>query len=62
MGPCRRSDRFTPESRLSSGSGLGFTLDEVRRLKAVLDDLVAECASGTMPDCPIIETLYREPR
>ena len=32
----------------------------LRRLEAVLDDLVAACADGAKPDCPIIDTLYRE--
>jgi len=32
----------------------------LRRLEAVLDELVAACADGARPDCPIIETLSRE--
>ncbi len=33
----------------------------LRRLEMVLDELVADCAGGTRPHCPIIETLYRAP-
>jgi MerR family mercuric resistance operon transcriptional regulator len=31
----------------------------LRRLEAVLDDLLAHCQGATAPDCPIIEALYR---
>ncbi len=40
--------------------GIRAKIANLRRLEAVLDDLVAACADGAKPDCPIIETLYRE--
>lgn len=40
--------------------GIRAKIANLRRLETVLDDLVAACADGTRPDCPIIETLYRE--
>ena len=44
---------------------LGFSLDEIRELlrlvdERVLKDVVAQCADGTRPECPLIETLFRE--
>ncbi len=41
--------------------GIRSKIANLRRLEAVLDDLVAACADGAKPDCPIIDTLYREP-
>lgn len=42
-------------------------LDEVRRkiadlrlMETVLARLVAECADGTLPECPLVETLLRQ--
>ncbi len=40
--------------------GIRSKIANLRRLEAVLDDLVVACADGAKPDCPIIETLYRE--
>ena len=34
---------------------------DLRAMEAVLEDMVARCAGGTVPDCPIIEALFREP-
>ena len=33
---------------------------DLTRLKALLEDVSAKCKGGTTPDCPILETLYRE--
>ena len=41
--------------------GIRSKIANLRRLEAVLDDLVDDCASGKMPHCPIIESLFREP-
>ncbi len=40
--------------------GIRAKIASLGRLEAVLDDLVAACADGAKPDCPIIDTLYRE--
>lgn len=33
---------------------------DLRRMERVLKDVVAQCGDGTRPDCPLIETLFRE--
>jgi MerR family mercuric resistance operon transcriptional regulator len=33
---------------------------DLRRMERVLKDMVAKCASGTLPECPLIETLFGE--
>ena len=35
---------------------------DLTAMEAVLEDMVARCAGGTVPDCPIIEALFREPQ
>lgn len=31
---------------------------DLKRMERVLKDVVAQCADGTLPECPLIETLY----
>ncbi len=33
---------------------------DLRRMEGVLKKVVAQCGDGTRPDCPLIETLFRE--
>jgi MerR family mercuric resistance operon transcriptional regulator len=33
---------------------------DLRRMERVLKDVVARCADGSQPECPLIETLFRE--
>ncbi|MPZ32997.1 MAG: MerR family DNA-binding protein [Rhodospirillales bacterium] len=33
---------------------------DLKRMERVLKDVVAQCADGTLPDCPLIETLFQE--
>lgn len=33
---------------------------DLKRMERVLMDVVAQCADGTRPDCPLIETLFRD--
>ena len=33
---------------------------DLRRMERVLKEVVAQCGDGTRPDCPLIETLFRE--
>jgi MerR family mercuric resistance operon transcriptional regulator len=33
---------------------------DLKRMERVLKDVVAQCADGTRPECPLIETLFRE--
>lgn len=34
---------------------------DLKRMEHVLKDMVTQCAEGTLPECPLIETLFREP-
>lgn len=33
---------------------------DLKRMERVLRDVVAQCADGTSPECPLIETLFKE--
>ncbi|SJM33668.1 MerR family transcriptional regulator [Mesorhizobium delmotii] len=33
---------------------------DLKRMERVLKDVVAQCAGGTQPECPLIETLFNE--
>ena len=33
---------------------------DLKRMERGLKDVVAQCADGTLPECPLIETLFRE--
>jgi MerR family transcriptional regulator, mercuric resistance operon regulatory protein len=35
---------------------------DLKRMERVLKDMVAQCADGTLPECPLIETLFGRPR
>ena len=35
-------------------------IDDLKRMERVLEKVVAQCADGTQPECPLIETLFRE--
>ena len=34
---------------------------DLRRMERVLKDVVAQCGDGTLPECPLIETLFGTP-
>jgi MerR family mercuric resistance operon transcriptional regulator len=34
-------------------------MTDLRRMERVLKDVVTQCADGTLPECPLIETLFR---
>ncbi len=34
---------------------------DLRRMERVLGDMAAKCDGGSVPDCPIIDALFREP-
>ena len=36
-------------------------IDDLRRLGRILTDMVEACDEGRLPDCPLIEALYRPP-
>lgn len=33
---------------------------DLKRMERVLNDVVAQCADGTRPECPLIDTLFRD--
>ncbi len=33
-------------------------IDDLRRLEAVLSDMIQQCAGGDVPECPIIDALF----
>lgn len=33
---------------------------DLKRMERVLKDVVARCGDGTLPECPLIETLFQE--
>lgn len=35
---------------------------DLKTMERVLSSMVAQCADGTLPDCPIIEVLFRAPK
>jgi MerR family transcriptional regulator, mercuric resistance operon regulatory protein len=35
-------------------------LADLRRMERVLKDVIAQCGNGTQPECPLMETLFRE--
>lgn len=35
-------------------------ITDLRRMERVLEDVVAQCGDGTLPECPLIETLFQE--
>ena len=46
-----------------AGSHLGEVrgkLDDLAAMERVLTDMVARCRGGTMPDCPLIEALFKD--
>lgn len=34
---------------------------DLKRMERVLKNVVVQCGDGTQPECPLIETLFREP-
>jgi MerR family mercuric resistance operon transcriptional regulator len=34
---------------------------DLKRMERVLRDVVSQCGDGSLPECPLIETLFREP-
>ncbi|MDE2361137.1 MAG: helix-turn-helix domain-containing protein [Hyphomicrobiales bacterium] len=49
-------------SRLASVhlAGVQAKIADLRRMESVLQTTIAQCGDGARPDCPLIETLFRE--
>jgi MerR family transcriptional regulator, mercuric resistance operon regulatory protein len=55
-------DRSCAEARDIGAARLAETrakIADLRRMERVLNEMVARCADGTLPNCPLIETLSR---
>ena len=61
--------RYVDDGTLTCGDIHGMTMAhladvrekiaDLRRLERVLKEMAAECSRGNVPECPIIETLFR---
>jgi MerR family mercuric resistance operon transcriptional regulator len=54
-------DQPCAEVRTVAAAHLGDVrakIADLRRMERVLKDVVAQCAGGTQPECPLIETLF----
>tara|TARA_E500000305_G_scaffold87040_1_gene73430 strand:- start:255 stop:608 length:354 start_codon:yes stop_codon:yes gene_type:complete len=57
-------DRPCAEARIVAAAHLQDVrakIADLKRMERVLKEVVAQCGDGTLPECPLIETLYREP-
>ncbi len=46
------------ELTLKQARGIERKIQDLQRLKAVLDDMAAKCHGNAVPDCPIIDNLF----
>jgi MerR family transcriptional regulator, mercuric resistance operon regulatory protein len=56
-------DRPCAEARAVATAHLadvGAKIADLKRMERVLKDVVAQCGDGMLPECPLIETLFRE--
>ncbi len=56
-------DRPCAEARDVAAEHLGdirAKIVDLKRMERVLKDVVAQCGDGTLPECPLIETLFGE--
>lgn len=60
------ADRKNPSCREVSRLAAGHLADvrskikDLKRMERVLERLIADCAGGTLPHCPLLESLFRE--
>jgi MerR family transcriptional regulator, mercuric resistance operon regulatory protein len=54
-----RSCRSVHELAVGHLAEIRTKIIDLRRMEKVLAGMVAECAQGTMPDCPLLESLSR---
>ncbi len=55
-GSCPKVERLAQAKLDATRSRIA----DLKRMEAVLADMVARCSSGTVPDCPILDTLFQE--
>ncbi len=53
-GSCGKVERLA-RAKLDATRG---RIADLKRMEAILADMVARCAGGTVPDCPILEALF----
>lgn len=59
-----RRERSCAQARDLATAHLGDVqakLKDLRLMERVLKGMIARCADGTLPDCPLIEALFRAP-
>jgi MerR family mercuric resistance operon transcriptional regulator len=59
-----KQERSCAQVRDLAAAHLGDVQAKIKDLKVmerVLKDMIARCADGTLPDCPLIEALFRGP-
>ena len=57
-------DRPCAEARIVAATHLEDVrakIVDLKRMERVLKNVVAQCGDGTLPECPLIEALFREP-
>ncbi|ODU54657.1 MAG: MerR family transcriptional regulator [Acetobacteraceae bacterium SCN 69-10] len=54
--PCAKASRLAAAHL----ADVRAKIADLRRMESVLKNVVAQCGDGTRPDCPLIETLFRE--
>ena len=59
-------ERDQPCAEASAGAAAHLNdvrekIADLKRMERVLKDVVAQCADGNRRECPLIETLFREP-
>lgn len=59
----QRSSRCADVRNMAAGhlTDVRAKIADLKTMERVLSGMVAQCADGTLPKCPIIEVLYREP-
>lgn len=58
-------DRPCAEARTVAATHLNDVrakIADLKRMERVLKDVVAQCGDGSLPECPLIETLFRQDR
>lgn len=56
--PCAEASRLA----VTHLADVRAKIADLKRMERVLKDVVAQCGDGTRPDCPLIESLFREHR
>ena len=55
-GSCPKVEKLA-QAKLDATRG---RIADLKRMEAILADMVARCAGGTVPECPILEALFED--